>query len=83
MLFVSHNMAAVRSLCQRGIVLENGGMVFDGTAEEAVEYYVNGVTMKEGGRIVDSIIYKKDFLSIARNIVTGGALLFSMIIRYR
>ena len=39
-LFVSHNMAAVRSLCQRGIVLENGGMVFDGTAEEAVERYL-------------------------------------------
>lgn len=40
-LFVSHNMAAVRSLCQRGIVLENGGMVFDGTAEEAVEKYMH------------------------------------------
>ena len=72
-LFVSHNMAAVRSLCQRGIVLENGGMVFDGTAEEAVEYYVNGVTMKEGGRIVDSIIYKKDFLSIKEILVNGSS----------
>ena len=40
-LFVSHNMAAVRSLCQRGIVLENGGMVFDGTVDEAVEYYLS------------------------------------------
>ena len=40
-LFVSHNMAAVRSLCQRGIVLENGGMVFDGTAEEAIKTYLS------------------------------------------
>lgn len=38
-LFVSHNMAAVRSLCQRGIVLDKGEMVFDGTAEESVNYY--------------------------------------------
>ena len=38
-LFVSHNMAAVRSLCQRGIVLENGEMVFDGSAEDSVNFY--------------------------------------------
>ena len=38
-LFVSHNMAAVRALCQRGIVLENGSIVFDGTAEDSVNYY--------------------------------------------
>jgi lipopolysaccharide transport system ATP-binding protein len=72
-LFVSHNMAAVRSLCQRGVVLEDGGMVFDGTAEEAVEYYVNGVTMMEGGKIVDSIIYKKDYLIIDDILINGSS----------
>jgi len=40
-LFVSHNMAAVKSLCSRGIVLENGGIVFDGETEEAVEHYLD------------------------------------------
>jgi len=39
-LFVSHNMAAVKSLCTRGIVLENGTSVFEGTAEECVGYYL-------------------------------------------
>jgi lipopolysaccharide transport system ATP-binding protein len=39
-LFVSHNMAAVKSLCTRGIVLENGTSVFEGTAEESVDYYL-------------------------------------------
>src|SRR5690606_4730092 len=34
-LFVSHNMATVRSLCKRGIVLENGISVFEGTADES------------------------------------------------
>ncbi|MGO4821842.1 MULTISPECIES: ABC transporter ATP-binding protein [unclassified Flavobacterium] len=38
-LFVSHNMAAVKSLCTRGIVLENGGVVFDGGVEEALSRY--------------------------------------------
>lgn len=40
-LFVSHNMAAVRSLCQRGVVLENGGMVFDGDIRDAVEHHLS------------------------------------------
>jgi lipopolysaccharide transport system ATP-binding protein len=40
-LFVSHNMAAVKSLCTRGIVLENGTSVFEGTAEESVDYYLS------------------------------------------
>ena len=41
-LFVSHNMAAVKSLCTRGLVLENGMKVFDGTAEESVGWYLGG-----------------------------------------
>lgn len=40
-LFVSHNMAAVRNLCTRGVVLQNGCQVFDGSALEAVDYYVS------------------------------------------
>ena len=40
-LFVSHNMASVKSLCTRGIVLENGGLVFDGGTDEAVSFYLN------------------------------------------
>jgi len=38
-LFVSHNMAAVRQLCNKGIVLKNGGLAFKGTQIEAVDYY--------------------------------------------
>ncbi len=40
-LFVSHNMAAVKSLCTRGVVLEHGTSVFEGTAEESVDYYLS------------------------------------------
>jgi lipopolysaccharide transport system ATP-binding protein len=40
-LFVSHNMAAVKSLCTRGVVLENGTSVFEGTADESVDYYLS------------------------------------------
>lgn len=40
-LFVSHNMAAVKSLCTRGIVLENGQSIFKGTSEQAVNFYLS------------------------------------------
>ena len=40
-LFVSHNMASVKSLCKSGLLLENGGVVFRGTAEETVNKYVS------------------------------------------
>jgi lipopolysaccharide transport system ATP-binding protein len=40
-LFVSHNMAAMRSLCTRGIVLENGKVVFEGGIDESVDLYIN------------------------------------------
>lgn len=39
-LFVSHNMTAVRSLCTTGLVLENGITTFTGTSEEAVSFYL-------------------------------------------
>ncbi|MCX7549053.1 ABC transporter ATP-binding protein [Xanthomarina sp. F1114] len=40
-LFVSHNMAAVKSLCTRAIVLEHGETVFEGGTNEAVDFYLN------------------------------------------
>lgn len=54
-LFVSHNMAAVRSLCTRGIVLENGTLVYDGSTEGAVNYYLQNNTHLEHGLITDHI----------------------------
>jgi len=40
-LFVSHNMAAVKQLCTKGIVLRYGQLMFSGTQYEAVNYYQN------------------------------------------
>ncbi len=38
-LFVSHNMASVKSLCTHGIVLHNGAYAFEGSTHEAVNFY--------------------------------------------
>ncbi|MEO5775746.1 MAG: polysaccharide ABC transporter ATP-binding protein [Flavobacterium sp.] len=41
-LFVSHNMAAVKSLCSKAIVLENGLIKKMDLVENAVAYYLSG-----------------------------------------
>lgn len=38
-LFVSHNLSAVRKLCERTLVLVNGEIAFDGPTDEAIEFY--------------------------------------------
>jgi len=39
-LFVSHNMAAVKSLCNRGVVLKNGMIDYVGNTNDAVHRYL-------------------------------------------
>jgi lipopolysaccharide transport system ATP-binding protein len=43
-LFVSHNMAAIKSLCTRGIVLENGKVIYEGGIDNAIEEYLKDST---------------------------------------
>ena len=40
-LFVSHNMASVKALCKRGIVLNQGSVIYDGNVRDAVDFYTN------------------------------------------
>ena len=44
-LFVSHNMASIRTLCNHGVLLENGTVKFMGSADETVnKYLVDNIT---------------------------------------
>jgi len=45
--FVSHNMAAIRSLCGRAVLLRNGRVSLDGPAPEVVNVYMTGQTVSE------------------------------------
>jgi lipopolysaccharide transport system ATP-binding protein len=40
-LFVSHNIAAVKTLCNKGIILKNGLMQSSGKIEEIIDLYLN------------------------------------------
>ena len=43
-LYVSHNMATIRSLCTRCIVLNRGEVVFDGDVDRAIDVYMDSNT---------------------------------------
>lgn len=43
-LFVSHNMAAVEHLCRRGVVLEQGRVIYAGDQTTAISRYLESVT---------------------------------------
>lgn len=41
-LFVSHNMASVKSLCSKAVILEKGNLVAEGSADDMVKEYLSG-----------------------------------------
>jgi lipopolysaccharide transport system ATP-binding protein len=43
-LFVSHNMAAVNRMCDKGIVLKDGQKSFEGNKDEAIKFYLKDST---------------------------------------
>ncbi len=52
-LFVSHNMAAVEHLCRRGIVLEQGRVIFTGDQTSAIARYMESVSKNIGIEMTD------------------------------
>ena len=48
-LFVSHNMASVRSLCKHGILLENGTIKLTGEIDNVVAHYLSDNDYREKG----------------------------------
>ena len=52
-LFVSHNMGSIRSLCKTGIVLDKGSVAFSGKVFDAVDYYLSQNTYVQTATHVD------------------------------
>lgn len=70
-LFVSHNMASIRNLCNRGVVLENGSVCFDGDVNDAIDLYLNQNSANEFGLIMDAVREKPSFLEISSIMING------------
>lgn len=59
-LFVSHDLRAIRALCDNCLVLEKGSIAFAGTTEDSIEYYLHEDSAKE--EIIDlSMILEKEY----------------------
>lgn len=58
-LFVSHNMASVRSLCRNGVLLENGSVKFAGDVESTINEYINSCEKIEQKELCSRFINKK------------------------
>jgi lipopolysaccharide transport system ATP-binding protein len=52
-IFVSHNLAAVRSLCPRALVLTKGRLAFDGPTEDAVHQYLGHASGEPSAAVVE------------------------------
>lgn len=63
-LYVSHNMATIRRLCKRCIVLDQGKILFDGNVEDAIAQYMN-VGLQDN--YVDIDLSKRSFVQNGYN----------------
>lgn len=70
-LFVSHNMGAVKQLCTTGIILANGQLAFAGTSIDATDRYLL-VNHVEGGIIIEKITKLHPNITIASIQVNGS-----------
>jgi len=50
-LFVSHNMGAVRALCSRGLLLEGGILVLDDDVDKVINTYLSSKDVSTAGRL--------------------------------
>ncbi len=79
-LFVSHNMGALRNLCNRAILLDAGHCVMQGGADRVVDYYVGSSndgaksgTVKDRKRARASLATRMKITDVQiRNARTGG-----------
>ena len=55
-LFVSHNMGAVRKLCKTGILLENGKIKHSGKIEDVISHYLDSDVQTDVYHPVDNVV---------------------------
>lgn len=89
-LFVSHNMPSVKSLCTRGILLKNGKISFMGSVEETIHNYLGGqygsinfkeINYEKDGFMLGSVGIKNEDTTYLDVITRNKAILFEF--RYR
>jgi lipopolysaccharide transport system ATP-binding protein len=60
-LFVSHNMAAVKSLCNKGIVIENGNVICNSSTSDALSIYMKNKFLDNNKMVFNNEIFNEYF----------------------
>ena len=83
-LFVSHNMASVKQLCHRGILLENGMVKMDGSVDDVINGYLSNQldisTIDRRGS--GDVVFTKYSLK-KNNIILGEDIEINMMLKVR
>ena len=72
-------MKAVKNLCSRGVVLDNGMITFDGDIDDAVSRYIQFANESNSKPIIKNIRWTKSFLHIDRIEFNGVESDFSVV----
>jgi len=64
-LFVSHNMAALRTACQNGIILDHGGVVGKGEINAVADQYLATLSTERGNESVETKTFTLGDVSIS------------------
>ena len=78
-LFVSHNMAAVKSLCNKGLVLKNGQSTYTGNIQDCIHFYLNEDKTERVELIKERIKWTKGGLNIHSIHINGTDKTYSVI----
>jgi lipopolysaccharide transport system ATP-binding protein len=54
-IFVSHNIGAVRSLCSHALLLDNGALVFDSESDKVIEYYTSNFESVSTSKVIELV----------------------------
>ncbi len=70
-LFVSHNMASIRSLCRTSVLLKNGTMDMIGEVDDVVDYYTRLNVISDLKDLTAAILKKAPYIEINSLVVNG------------
>jgi lipopolysaccharide transport system ATP-binding protein len=82
-LFVSHNMAAVKSLCTRGIVIKNGTIAYSGGIKDSINFYLENDSKKYSKKIINAIKQCNSTLHIKSIKINGTEKSYSTILSHQ
>ncbi|MBS1665932.1 MAG: ABC transporter ATP-binding protein [Bacteroidetes bacterium] len=76
-LFVSHNMEAIKNLCDNALLLSNGGLIYDGLTASVLVKYLELQEKEKHDKLNGTIIQRSEILKTDLEIVYNETSLYS------